>query len=70
MLSIAPRKLPKPGGYITVDLYDVLTAVEEYFADRAEGGDGYSEEPNEEMHLLSLVADALEAYWPHLEKQR
>jgi hypothetical protein len=55
-------RLPRPGGYITVSLADALEQLEEYFEGRAEGGDGYSELPNKEMHLYSLVKDLQEAF--------
>lgn len=57
-------KIAKPGGYIEVDLADILEMLEDYFAARADvvDGDYGHPEPNQEMFLLTQVQDAQEAF--------
>ena len=57
-------KIAKPGGWLEIDLADVLARCEEYFEDRCDVIDGpYGVPvPNEEMSILSDVKDAIEAF--------
>jgi len=55
--------IPKPGGYLPIDIVDVLERCKDYFDNRADVVDGdYGVPfPNEEMSLFGDVCDALEA---------
>ena len=57
-------RIAKPGGYLEIDLADVLTRVSEYFEKRCDvvDGDYGVPEANEELRLYTDVEDALEAF--------